>query len=390
MAGRVKVAVVGCGSVSQRGILPHLSQPDIRDRVELMAVVDIVEERAKACKQRFGAREYYTDYDEMLRKADVDAVVIATPIPLHFEQALKAIEAGKHVHLNKTMTTTLKEADRLIEAKDRAGVKVVASPGTIFYPSTRRVRELLSHGYVGKPYWLCYGAAWIGHEYEDFRQAEDAVRGVDPTWYYKAGGGPMYDMAVYNLHTVTAIMGPVKRVVGFSGVGLRERVFKVAGEFKRVQVEMDDNTLLLLDWGDSVFGFVFGAFSMETGGLGFVLSGSEGSIAMQRHESGWAIEVFSLKLKEWRRTEVLPFKLPYVSGVHEEIEEKHVYADIMHLVDCILNDREPVVNAEHARHVIEIIEKGYVSARTGRVQELKTTFDPESQFLRLREIVASG
>ncbi|RLI24053.1 gfo/Idh/MocA family oxidoreductase [Candidatus Bathyarchaeota archaeon] len=390
MTGRVKIAVVGCGSVSQRGILPHLSQPDIRDKVELTAVVDIVEERAKACKKRFGAREYYTDYDEMLRKADVDAVVIATPIPLHFEQAIKAIEAGKHVHLNKTMTTTLQEANKLIEARDRAGVKVVASPGTIFYPSTRRIRELLSQGYVGKPYWLCYGATWVGHEYEEFRQADDVVRGVDPTWYYKAGGGPMYDIAVYNLHTVTAIMGPAKRVVGFSGVGLKERVFKVAGEVKHVSVEMDDNTLLLLDWGDSVFGFVFGAFSIGAGGPSFFLSGSEGSISMRWHRSGRVVEVFSRRLKEWRKTELLPLKLPYVSGVHENIEEKHVYADIMHLVDCILNDREPVVNAEHARHVVEIIEKGYISAKTGEAQALETTFDPESQFSRLKEILASG
>jgi len=126
---RVKMAVVGCGSVSQRGILPHLSQPDIRDIVELTAVVDVVEERAKACKHMFGAKEYYIDYDEMLRKADIDAVTIATPIPLHFEQAVKAIEAGKHVHLNKTMTTTLEEAKRLIEARDRVGVKVVAPLG---------------------------------------------------------------------------------------------------------------------------------------------------------------------------------------------------------------------------------------------------------------------
>jgi predicted dehydrogenase len=372
---RVKMAVVGCGSVSQRGILPHLSQPDIGDVVELTAVVDVVEERAKACKHMFGAKEYYTDYDEMLRKADIDAVTIATPIPLHFEQAVKAIEAGKHVHLNKTMTTTLEEAKRLIEARDRVGVKVVASPGTIFYPSTRRVRELISQGYVGKPYWLCDGAMWIGHEYEEFRQAGDIVRGVDPTWYYKSGGGPMYDMTVYNLHTATTIMGPVRRVTGFSGIGLKERRFKVAGEAKTVSVKMDDNTLLLLDWGNSVFGFTYGAFSEGAGGPGFFISGSEGSLRLYWYKSGHRIEVFSRRLEERHIVEELPWKLPYVSGVHENIEEKHVYADIMHLVDCIINDKEPIVSAEHARHVIEIIEKGYVAAKTGETQELTTMFN---------------
>ncbi|MBS7611385.1 hypothetical protein KEJ27_04160 [Candidatus Bathyarchaeota archaeon] len=139
---------------------------------------------------------------------------------------------------------------------------------------------------------------WIGHEYEEFRQTDDIVRGVDPTWYYKAGGGPMYDMAVYNLHTLPAIIGPVKRVTGFSGVGLKERTFKVAGDLKRVKVEMDDDILLLLDWGDSIFGFTYGTFSEGAGGPGFFISGGEGSIRSYWHRSGHRVEVFSRKVKE--------------------------------------------------------------------------------------------
>ncbi len=54
--------------------------------------------------------------------------------------------------------------------------------------------------------------------------------------------------------------------------------------------------------------------------------------------------------------------------------ERHIYSDIMHMVDCILNDREPVISAEHARHVIEIIELGYAAAETGQTQEMTTTF----------------
>jgi predicted dehydrogenase len=66
--------------------------------------------------------------------------------------------------------------------------------------------------------------------------------------------------------------------------------------------------------------------------------------------------------------------LPYVSGVHVNLPEKHVYSDIMHLVDCVLNDLDPIVSAEHARHVIEIFEAGYRAAETGQVQELASTF----------------
>jgi predicted dehydrogenase len=107
----LKAALVGCGSVSQRGILPHLSQADARERVALEAVVDAVEERAAATASRFNVPHSYTSVDDMLRSADVDLVLVATPIPAHFGNALAAIQAGKHVYVQKAMTSTLAEAN---------------------------------------------------------------------------------------------------------------------------------------------------------------------------------------------------------------------------------------------------------------------------------------
>ena len=66
--------------------------------------------------------------------------------------------------------------------------------------------------------------------------------------------------------------------------------------------------------------------------------------------------------------------MPFVSGPHLELPERHGYSDIMHMVDCVLSDREPAISAEHARHVIEIIELGYKAAETGQTQEMTTTF----------------
>ena len=68
-------------------------------------------------------------------------------------------------------------------------------------------------------------------------------------------------------------------------------------------------------------------------------------------------------------------RLPYATGVHHTISQKHIFSDIMHMVDCVLNGKEPVVTVEHARHVIEIIEKGYIAAETGQAQDLTTTFE---------------
>src|SRR5258707_7786754 len=103
----LKAALVGCGSVSQRGILPHLSQPDAREHVVLEAVVDAVAERAAATASRFNVPRSFTSVAEMLNGAEVDLVLVATPIPAHFDNALAAIQADKHVYVQKTMTSTL-------------------------------------------------------------------------------------------------------------------------------------------------------------------------------------------------------------------------------------------------------------------------------------------
>lgn len=365
----VRIGLAGCGSVSQRGLIPHLVQEDIRQWCELTAVMDPVPGRARATVEKFGVSLWFEDYDEMLA-SEIDAVVIASPIGVHYEQAMKAIVAGKHLHLNKTMTTTKAEADDVIEAAQKAGVKVIASPGRAHRPRVRRIKRLIASGEIGKVYWAEIGAADAGHEFERFRKADDVLSNVNPAWYYKRpGGGPMYDMAVYALHTITGILGPVKRVAGMSGIGLKERSFKD----QKIEVEMDDNTHLLLDFGDSIFCLLFGSNSYGGSARPFsvpFISGSEGGITVSRD----GLEVWGRNVEGWRRVEILSSDMPFVSGSHLELPERHVYSDIMHMVDCVLNDKEPVISAEHARHVIEIIELGYKAAEAGQTQEMKTTF----------------
>jgi len=398
MPKTIRIAQVGCGSLAQRGTLAHLACDDVKDRVQLVATMDVIADRAKACMEKFGAEEWYDDYDELLEKADIDAVTIASPIGLHYEQVMKAVEAGKHVHCNKTITTTVKEATDVIQAARKKDVKVVASPGgRAGSPIARRTRDLIREGILGKVYWAQAGMQFRGHEYEDFRVADDVSVSVDPTWYYKIGGGPMYDMGVYQLHLITSILGSARKVVARSGIGLKERIFKA----KRITVEMDDNTLLLLDFGDSVFAFLFAAFAAGEGAATFYISGADGS-ARADYSS---MEFWSTRIPEHHKIEKLDYKgtlrfVDQLGPAHhawrlptEEREllkkslglralpmgENHVFNDVMHLVHCILNDEEPIVadnieSMQHARHVIEIIEKGYVAANTGRAQELTTTF----------------
>jgi len=363
--------------VAQRGLIPHLAQPDIADQIEFRAVMDVVPGRAQATAAKYGVPLWFEDYDAMLAQGDLDMVVLASPIGLHYEQGMKAIQAGKHVHFNKTMTTRKAEADEIIAAAKAKGVKLVASPGEMQCRLFQDARDLLMEKHIiGRIYYAVFGGGML-HEYEAFRMPNDVISNVNPLWYYqKPGGGPMYDGVVYNLHLVTGILGPAKRVTGFSGIGLKERRFK--GEV--VQATMDDNTHLVLDFGDSVYANLYGAFTYNVrreytmqfaGSEGSLNIGETGITVLGGREPG----LFGLagsKLETGPRR--AHDEMPYLDGVHLTLPEHHVYSDIMHLVDCIRNSKQPVVTAEHARHVIEIIEAGYRSSETGRAIDLTTTF----------------
>ncbi len=392
MARKVKVGLVGLGSVAQRGILPHTFQDDAREKIEAVAVCDSVPGRAAAVAEKWHWREAYTDYEAMLAHADIEAVLIATPIPLHYRQVMAALQAGKHVYVQKSMTTTLAEANDVVNLARSKGLKLCASPGEMLRPPWPQIKEVVQQGLLGKVYWAFAGMQSSGHEYESFRREDDVLSNVDPTWYYKPGGGPVYDMTVYCLHELTGILGPVKRVSAMSGIGLPVRYWKD----KTIEVEMDDNTLMLLDFGGSTFGYAFGA-NCRGGPLPrLAIFGSDGSVYTglaarrgapdaPRSEGGsspgqpsarrgyaTSVTVASRHVEGGELELQLP-EMPYHVGPHREIGEAHGYADIMHLIDCSLEDKHPIPSGEHARHVVEIIEKAYQSAREGRTLELATT-----------------
>ena len=370
---RVGIGVVGAGSIGIRAALPHLSQEDVQDRAWLAAVCDPVEGRAKAAAERFGVKRHYERYEDLLADPDVDAVTIGSPIGLHYEQGMLAARAGKHMHFNKTMTVTAAEATRLIDEAAARKVRIVASPGQMLRPVNRRIRRILQDGALGRLAWAATGAAFGSyHEGERVRQGGDVLSSINPAWYWRApGGGPMYDMSVYGLHSLTGVLGPAKRVTGMSGTAVREREFRDA----MYPCDAHDNTFLVLDYGDNQYAFVYGALAgMLTDFGAATYFGTRGTIAgdtlngqpldYQGRERLAASKVGDNAL------------LPHVTGKHAEMEEAHVFEDIMQLVDWVREGIPSICTADHARHVIEIIEAGYRAAESGRSQVLQTTFTP--------------
>jgi predicted dehydrogenase len=360
VGGAVGIGVVGAGAVAVRGILPHLAQAD---RVRLAAVCDPVPGRARSAAERFGVAHGYERYEDLLADDAVDAVTIASPIALHHEQGLQALEAGKHVHFNKPMALTAVEATELIDLAAARDLRIVASPGEMLRPHNAEIRRLIEAGAIGTVCWAICGAAFgTYHEDEPERRAAD----LDPSWYFRRpGGGPLYDMTVYALHALTGILGPVHRVTALSGVRIPERV---VGS-RTVETEADDNTVMLLDFGDNLFAVAYGTAAgkvLDDPPHGVTYFGTRGTI------DGLMLNGEPLDFPG--RGVDLQWLLPHVSGVHREILEQHVFEDIMQLVDWIADGTPSIVTAEHARHVIEIIEAAYRAAATGETQRLETAF----------------
>lgn len=375
MGEPIRLGIVGTGSISLRGLLPHLTMDDVQARVNVSAVCDPILDRAEAAASKFDVPAAYPDLESMLEAGGLDAVSIASPIGLHYEQAVLAVDAGLHVHVNKTMTTTAAEASDLISRAAERGVKLVASPGELINPRLQRIKELVAGGALGKPTWAITGATFGRYHEEEagVRLGDDPLSNVNPAWYFrKPGGGPLYDMTVYGLHALTAVVGPARRVTALSGVRIGEREFR--GQL--LPTDMDDQTMMIIDFGDAFFAYVYGVAAGALPSLGRpLIFGTEGVI------NGATLngEVIDYPGRELAESHGYTSSLPHVLGDHRRMEEAHVFEDVMQLVDWVRDDIPTVATADHARHVIEIIEAGYRSASTGQVQELTTTFESGSQ-----------
>jgi predicted dehydrogenase len=381
MSDRIDVAIVGCGSITQRGLLPHLTRPDATALLRVVALCDVDEERAAQLATRYRIPAVYTSAAALLQEAEIDALLIATPAPFHYEIGLAAVRAGVHVHVQKPLTVSVAEADQLIAAAAERDVRIVASPVQMLGPGAQRIRQIVRDGTIGRIYWALASTAFVGHEHEPFR----AEQPVDPSWYYKRGGGPMYDMATYTLHTLTGILGPVRQVSAMSGIGLPTRHW----QGQTINVEMDDNTLLLLEFDGGCFGVVGGHFA-EMGqviGWGFMgIYGSSGALEVTDlyPDTAYPSHVTvnppalaaNLALSGRPNLEGVP---AYIAGPHQDMGEAHLWADIRYLLDCIHSGEDHLQTAAHARHVIEIIEKGYLAARSGATQPVTTTFATEER-----------
>ncbi len=370
----LKIGLLGAGMIATApiGYLPNLHR--IGDKAVLAAVADPVVERAREVASNYGAKAVYGSLEEMLEASDIDAVLNLTPIPYHGAATRQALRAGRHVISEKPIATTMEDADAIVDLANARGLTVVCAPPENLHPIQREVKRLIADGAIGK---VCFARVRSSHG-----GPASYAWPMDPTWFYQKGSGPLFDMGVYGIHEITGYLGPAKRVFAFSGISEPIRYAR-GGPFdgKAIQVTEDDNTLLMLDFGDSIFAVVDGTFNVNAArGPRIEIFGRTGTIAMpdseyitDRSAVAEPFEIFRLDAVDGVAGWIAP-RASEVLQNQRHFDTLERTAVIEHLVDCVRTGAKPILSAEHARHALEIMLGAKQAAASGRAIDLRTTF----------------
>ena len=145
---KVRMAIVGCGRISNMNVPGYLQDPNCH----VYAICDPLTDRAsdQARKWRIEPR-IYPSFDQVLNDPNIDAIELLTPIYMHADQVVAALEAGKHVSCQKPMCNTVAEADRIIAAAEKANTYYRVTENFFFYPPIEKAKELIDEGAIGEP-----------------------------------------------------------------------------------------------------------------------------------------------------------------------------------------------------------------------------------------------
>jgi predicted dehydrogenase len=336
--------------------LPGLKQMRDLGKVDLVAVCDSVPEKAEQAGEQFGVRHRFGDVSRMLAETEFDLLVNLTPIPEHYGVTLAGLGAGRHVYTQKPMALNVADATALVKEAHRRGLLLASAPEHPVRPAIQTIARLIDDGAIGK---VAFARVVSSHEGPEKHNVPR-----DSTWFYQPGSSPILDLGVHGLSMITAILGPVKRLNCLSGRATTVRTHTVNKyKGKTIDVAIDDNSLLLLDFGDSRFSFLDATYCVEaTLGPSLEIHGTAGTIAVvDEPPRRGVVRLYESDKAAWREVRV-----PAPPPVRD--------LGVLHLVDCLREGKELILTGERGRHLVEIMAKAPVAAETGQIQEMSTSF----------------
>ncbi|WP_159881834.1 Gfo/Idh/MocA family protein [Paenibacillus puerhi] len=204
---RIKAGIIGCGNIS--GI--YLKNGSLFESYEVVACADIDLTRAEAKAQEYGIRALTVE--GLLADPEIEIVINLTIPAVHATVCLQALEAGKHVYVEKPLAVTREDGRRIVELAERKGLRVGSAPDTFLGGGIQTCRRLIDEGAIGTPIAATGFMMSRGHEHWH----------PDPQFYYEPGGGPLFDMGPYYLTALVALLGPIRRVTGSARITFPQR-----------------------------------------------------------------------------------------------------------------------------------------------------------------------
>ncbi len=347
---KIRVGVIGCGSVSGQ-YFPHLSKSPY---VELVSACDIIYERAQRRASEFHVPNHYPHIDKMLAGAPFDLMVNLTDMQEHGRLNRQALNAGKHVWSEKPLANSYREGRELLDLAKAKRLRIWGAPAVVNSPQFAFMSKTIREGKLGK---VSSAHAQYGH--------------LGPTWsafFYEKGGGSLPDLGVYNLATLTGLLGPARAVMAMTSIVTPERTVDNKG---RIKVEAEDNAMVLMDHGEGVMSHVQCGFNY------FDPYGHEGKGQDQHTITIWGTRGnMGLVGYDWA-----PFGVDLATTDHEEpqrfVPDPGTYVwqqGASVIAEALVTGSEPLIAAEHALHVLEIIEAARESGASGRRVPLVSTF----------------
>ena len=209
MTQPVRIGVIGCGSVSEK-YLRLADHMRLRGRAETVAACDINEARRDWVRAEHGVERLTARYQDLLEMPDVDLVLVLTSMQEHGEIARAALKAGKHVLVEKPMSTDLDEAAEIVELAKTSPGFLVPAPHVVLSKTFQNIWQRVHRGDIGQVTLARALYGWAGPWWG--------------RWFYQPGGGALFDLGVYNVTSLTGLLGPAKRVTGMVGIAVPERM----------------------------------------------------------------------------------------------------------------------------------------------------------------------
>jgi len=348
---KLRVALIGCGSVSNRYI-PHLQTSSL---IQIVSLCDIKYERAVNQNKQYNVNaQTYPHIDKMLAGVPFDMMVTTTDMQEHEHLNRQALMAGKHVWSEKPMANTYAAGKALYDLAKSKKLRIWGAPAVVNSPQFEYMSKAIQEGKLGK---VASAHGQYGH--------------TGPTWssfFYEKGGGSMPDLGVYNMATLTGLLGPAKSIMAMLSIVKPERTIDEKGKIK---VEAEDNAHILMEHDKNVISHVMCGFNF------FDPHGHEAGT-----QSLHSIQIYgdsgNMRLigYDWETNGVVmdtswdePPKLVSTDKGGYEWQE-----GATKIGEALVKGIEPRINAEHALHVLEIIEAARKSQETGTRIKLKSKF----------------